>query len=394
MIIQSADVVRIAPLSRTQRLSERYRRGRLPFVLAAAALGLGGSFAQGDSFGVAGLNLDGFGTLGVVHSNYDEADFVVDPLTKPFGAGHTHAWDMDQDTRLGLQVSYAFSDQLSATAQAITREQYNHTYEPVITWANLKYDISADWSVRVGRVLSPTYLMSDTQDVGYAIPWVRIPAEIYIELPVENIDGIDVAYHRNFGPITNTVQLLYGENKESTVGNYIFENTGIKAIADSIEAGATTIHIGYQTMHYTVGLGGVGASPNFKFSTTEIGVMYDPGGWYVTGEAVWTHDQLVGHTLGTDFGGGYRIGSVTLYAVQSAFTNQSLGLESGYPFFDERTTAVGLRWDFRKNLDFKLQDNRIKNGSLSTPTSFVNVQPGARLGDVANVISATVDVLF
>jgi hypothetical protein len=52
------------------------------------------------------------------------------------------------------------------------------TSSPAIEWANLKYQITSDLAVRLGRIVLPTYDRSDTQNVGYALPWVRVPIEI------------------------------------------------------------------------------------------------------------------------------------------------------------------------------------------------------------------------
>ncbi len=50
------------------------------------------------------LSVNGYGTLGVVHSNDDNADYVAD-LFRPNGPGHTRKWSADVDSRIGLQVS-------------------------------------------------------------------------------------------------------------------------------------------------------------------------------------------------------------------------------------------------------------------------------------------------
>src|SRR5476649_776254 len=44
-----------------------------------------------------------FGTLGIVHSSEDRADFT-DGIFKPNGAGYTRPWSPDVDSRVGGQV--------------------------------------------------------------------------------------------------------------------------------------------------------------------------------------------------------------------------------------------------------------------------------------------------
>jgi hypothetical protein len=57
------------------------------------------------------------------------------------------------------------------------------------------------------------------------------------------------------------------------------------------------------------------------------------------------------------------------------------------------TSSAGVRWDFRKNLDLKLQVDRINLGSDS-PGTLINIQPGFSSGSVVYVVSAALDFVF
>ena len=48
--------------------------------------------------------LSGYGTVGAVHSDNDQADYLVDAF-RPNGPGFTRSWSTDVDTRLGLQLT-------------------------------------------------------------------------------------------------------------------------------------------------------------------------------------------------------------------------------------------------------------------------------------------------
>jgi hypothetical protein len=54
------------------------------------------------------FSFNAFGTLGVVHSSVDNADFTSSTL-KPDGAGYSHAWSADVDSRVGSQVTAAIT---------------------------------------------------------------------------------------------------------------------------------------------------------------------------------------------------------------------------------------------------------------------------------------------
>jgi hypothetical protein len=53
-----------------------------------------------------------------------------------------------------------------------------------------------------------------------------------------------------------------------------------------------------------------------------------------------------------------------------------------------------VRWDFAKNLDFKLQVEQVTIDTLDDPAAFSNLQPGVHIGDKANVVSLALDFVF
>src|SRR4051812_2412536 len=110
MTIDSAD--------RAARSSSAPRRSIAVFAAVAAALAASGADASVLELG--SLRLDAFGTLGAVHSDYKEADYVSNVYYQPKGAGYTSAWSTYPDTRLGLQATYQFTDKLTGVVQGIS----------------------------------------------------------------------------------------------------------------------------------------------------------------------------------------------------------------------------------------------------------------------------------
>ena len=178
-----------------------------PIALLAMALYAAG--ARADDPGTPMFSFSGFGTLGVVHSSEDNADFTSS-VFKPNGAGYSHTWSADVDSLIGAQVTANLTPQLSAVLQVISEQNYDNTYRPHVEWANIKYQFTPDFSVRVGRIVLPGFLVSDYRKVGYANPWVRPPLEVYSLVPITNNDGVDASYRLHFGEFTNTVQGAYG----------------------------------------------------------------------------------------------------------------------------------------------------------------------------------------
>jgi hypothetical protein len=164
------------------------------------------------------LSFGGFGTLGVVHSSEDRADFN-DDFFKSDGAGYSDNWSAGVDSVIGAQLTANLTSRLSAVLQVVTEQNSVGSYRPHVEWANIKYQFTPDFSLRVGRINQPAFLLSDVGKVGFAIPWVRPPGEVYAVVPATNSDGVDASYRAHFNGFTNTLTLNYGKFEAKVPGN-------------------------------------------------------------------------------------------------------------------------------------------------------------------------------
>jgi hypothetical protein len=108
---------------------------------------------------------------------------------------------------LGLQISGNVSDNLTATAQLISRSGDGYTVNA--EWAYLTWQASDNTKVRVGRLRTPFYMYSDSLDVGYTYPWITPPREVY-SLPFNNVDGVDMYTTHTLGSFDTTLQAYFG----------------------------------------------------------------------------------------------------------------------------------------------------------------------------------------
>ena len=68
----------------------------------------------------------------------------------------------------------------------------------------------------------------------------------------------------------------------------------------------------------------------------------------------------------------------------------SLGLPA---FIDQDTASLGVRWDLRKNIDFKAQLDRVaRHGGFNQ--FFVNQQPGFTQHGTDELLTLLVDFVF
>jgi hypothetical protein len=386
--------------------------------------------------GASMFSFSGFGTLGLVHSSEDSADFTAN-LLQPNGAGYTHSWSPDVDSRLGAQAIAHFTPQLSAMLQVISEQRYDNTYTPHVEWANINYQPTPEFSMRVGRIVLPTFLLSDTRKVGYANPWVRPPVEVYGLSPVYESDGADASYKMHVGDVVNTLVGTYGKTRFGVPPSGALEARHLWVIADTIEYGSLTLHMAYLSSSYTYhaldtlfdafrqfGPQGTALADKYDMDNKRAqlitaGAMYDPGQWFVTGE--WGRRNLhsaFGESTAWYLSGGYRLAKFTPYLTYTETKADSntfdLGLNvSALPPYlagpatglnaalnatlamtaVQNTISVGSRWDVMKNVDLKLQYDHTDLGAGSAGV-LINVQPGFPRGGTVNLLSITIDFVW
>lgn len=409
---------------------------RRPFATVAIATLLYASAPQAQVEDTPNLKFNGFGTAGVVYSDEDQADFASTVLA-PDGAGHTRDWSPEVDSRLGLQLAADLTPRLSGILQVVSEQQHDDTYEPAVEWANLRYDITPDLSARAGRMVLPIFMASEYRKVGYANPWVRPPQEVYRVLPVNNVDGIALSYQSRIDGFTNTLRATYGGNDAEFVGGEVEAEDGL-TVTDTLEWDATTLFASYSRSRLTsdafspffdafrqFGSGGRAIAERFDlddkvFEIVDIGARYDPGDWFVMGELMQSRsDSILGDTHGWYVTAGYRRGSLTPYATLARLyfdsdtshpglptaglpplaAQQVAGLNAGLNQFmrgiaaQQKSISVGLRWDFARSADLKIQYDHLDldDGSAGV---LIGPQPGFEPGGTVNLFSIAVDFVF
>ena len=397
------------------------------------------------------FRLRGFATLGAVHSSDQQSDFVASPF-QPSGAGYSRSWDAGVDSKLALQLDGSFNDQWSAVVQVVSQRRYDGSFTPQVEWANIKYQVTPDLSVRAGRTLLATFIASDTRLLGYGNPWVRPPLEVYGLLPVTNTDGVDGTYRFRIGDTTHSTQLSFGRTELDLPNGGQIEAKNIVGLNHSIERGALTVRGGFLRakvdvstpelealfvgltqfgagLSMTPGLEPVGAQAlalvdRYRFESRRItaatiGATYDPGDWLLIAE--WGRldgPEVLADASTWQITGGLRFGGFTPYVsyarrhadpaneagIDTRFLPPPLaqpaaalnaGLQQTLVQFaaSQRTASIGLRWEVRPNAALKLQFDRVDREAGSAGT-FVNQQPGFRFGGESDLISLGLDVVF
>jgi len=385
--------------------------------------------------------LSGYGTVGAVHSDNDQADYLVDAF-RPNGPGFTRSWSTDVDTRLGLQLTGQITPVLSMVVQVLAQQNAENSYRPGVEWANLRFQPTPEFSVRGGRVVLPVFMVTDTRRVGYANPWVRPPVEMYAMVPVTHSDGVDASYRMRFGDLTNTLQALGGRSSSefpdaAGFGRGSAEVRRIVAGNDTLELGPATLRASLGQANLTIpqyapladalsAFGPLGTPIaerwipiDKRITYVGLGASYDPGAWFAMAEwGRFDTRSLLGVKKAWYVSGGYRWGKFTPYATYARADASGSLNEPGLPvaalppavqptaatinaFLNQQinliprqsTVSVGARWDFAQNAALKVQYDRVDLAAGSRGT-FGHVQPGFEPGGRVGIFSAAVDFVF
>jgi len=378
----------------------------------------------------------GFGTVGAVHSDERQADFVAS-IMKGSGAGRTDDWSRHVDTRLGGQVDYTYDAKWSAVLQVVTEQRLDYSYEPRVEWANIKYQVTPELALRIGRIALPMFIAADYRKVGYAYPWIRTPMEVYGVLPLGSSDGADISWRWNGESMRSTTQVLYGRTNTPLYDGARLRGRGIAGLSHTVEQGDFSARASVITTRLSLSLfpelfdaldsfGAQGRDiarrlrvQDKRASAMSIGLNYDPGQWFVMGEAGRSKvDGYLGSTRSAYLSGGWRHANLTPYAgfarvwgqLPPGPTSLTLaGLPRPYAAAgsvvntglaammravpSQSTLSAGLRWDLASNLALKLQHERVTTRSGSRGM-FINSVPDYQSGHTAHVTSAALDFVF
>lgn len=397
------------------------------------------------------LLLRGFGTLGGVESSEEHADYVSG-FFEPNGAGYTHRLAIGVDTKIGLQADARFNDKLTAVLQLVTQHHYDNSYEPRIEWANIKYQVTPDLDIRLGRTVTMPFMVSDSRLVGYGNLWVRPPQEVYGLIPITNKDGIDASYRIQMESMTDVMRASYGQTRLKLPASGSVEAKQYIELSNSLEYGATTLRASYSSGEINLHTGGFDALMNglstfsntlssipgfetagsqaldlaskYRFenapiSVISLGASYDREQWlFMTEWALFNGHSLLSNSSAWYATLGYRVREFTPYftiaKLQADKTSESGISTTGMPpvlaatatalndglntaltgqRFAQKSLSVGIRWDFMKNAVLKTQYDYIILDSDSSGR-LGNVQPEFKPGGKLNVFSIALDFTF
>ncbi|NHC09040.1 hypothetical protein [Stutzerimonas degradans] len=247
---------------------------------------------------------NGFGTVGVTHLGGED-----DGRSYGINGQTNDSWRGDQLSKFGAQLSYGLTDTVGVTVQATAKAQQDE-WKANLEWAYLSWQTTDRLMLRAGRLRSPVYMYSESLDVGYSYPWLRLPDEVYSQVQVTNYEGLDAVYTVPLSYGSVTFQLAGGQAKNRDYYAYDdqFDIDYDKLFGASVSLATNqfgTLRIGYVEADITTDINGtvnnyLTGNPNDNLSLlvldkekgkfTSIGYQYDNGTWVSNNE--WTSRMI------------------------------------------------------------------------------------------------------
>ena len=392
-----------------------------PLALTLTAFGANAQSAD------SAFSFSGFATLGVVKTNTDQAQYVIPSQIR----GADKSASAEVDSKVGVQLTAKANQMFSGTVQLLSKQNGDGNFRPEFEWAYAKAQVLPSLAFRLGRMGGPFFAVSDFRDVGYANTWLRPPMDVYGQVSFSHFDGVDGSYQTTIGGASLTAQ-LFGGKSDSTYTRVKLKYEDIVGVNTSLELdGGVTLRFGHVQGKLTVsspgliGLVDILRTTPFasvgneldatkkKATFTGFGAAYDSGNLILNAE--YTMRRTESYVSDTDawYGTvGYRVQKFTPYVTISQVKfkdgNVNNTVPGGVPSLaglkgaidgilagqrlNQKTTALGVRWDAYRNIALKAQFERVKPEGSGF---FSNLQPGfGTNGMSVNVYSLSVDTVF
>ncbi len=409
------------------------------------ALFLSGNIALASDDSTITNHFSGFASIGLVTNDNPNLVFRRDVIQTD--GPYDGRVDWRNDSILGLQWQTQWSYQLETTAQFVIKDRLENNLNNALEWGFLRYRPTDGLDIRVGRMSTDIFMLSDYRQVGYALPWVRPPIDTYGLLSFYHFDGIDVNKRFDINEGTLNIKAFYGrsdqkyplDHNNSVDYRLIFQGAGTSI---NWEKDEWKLRYSYATVKVTNNNANplidalLAATPYWPAAASyaesfytkskhlnynQIGMIYDNNMWSVQTEATQLNSEA-GAISGTRhfyLSVGRRIDDVTLYAVtgyvRSLRDSLRIDAPAGYPpplsqqlellanataqafngsRSNQHSMTLGLRWDFTSKMALKLQAERI-NVDRDGSALWLKVNPNhPSTNQTANVLSISMDVLF
>lgn len=373
---------------------------------SAVLLMVATSFSQAD----IDHRFSGFATVGVAINNNPDLVFRND-VTQDNGAYKNNGFWLN-DTRLGLQWQGRWSSEWETTVQVVAKDRFDNTLANSIEWAFIRYRPIDGLDLRLGRLGADAFMLSDFRQVGYTLPWVRPPQDLYGITSLYNFDGFDLTKRFALGDAMLNLKTFYGNSNEKYPtgfdnGQFTKFDFDLFGISGTLEWNEWKLRYSYVEVEVnsdlTKPLRNIWAqiamqwppandlvtgleTEGKQFRYHQIGLNYDSNNWWFQSEYVRINSDLMLVVNGEHAYAslGKRFGSLNLYGLLGYASPREPSLDIPVPVglpepfgsqlnylaqatenrlngarIKQRSYGVGARWDFTPKMALKVQIDKV-----------------------------------
>lgn len=350
----------------------------------ALALCAGDAFAKTESPLPDGLKVSGSGfyTLGVakavrVRPAIPESGLRCECFVTEYSQGGVHEdgrLGYRADSKLGLQGAVAtVDDRWSVTGQLVARGA--HDGKPRLEWLYASYQLSGSWTTQFGRKRLPILSHSEAQDVGIAIPWVRLPTQLY-GWDIVNFNGGNLLWRGTWGSWAVLVNAYAGsETRKDSPYEALYYSDGSRT--DTRWGGIRGIELAAQWGHIKLRAATVKARSSYVFTApgesaeffpgaelrlSTLAASFEPGPWTFSAEGLYgDRRQEYGLDKSWSVQAGRRFGDLQVLLAHSSY--REVANDPAASAEGDETTSVVLRWDAAPGRAWKLQFDDFRDKS-------------------------------
>ena len=303
-----------------------------------------------------------FGTVGITHLGGED-----DGRSYGITGQTTDSWRGDQLSKFGAQVNYGLTDTIGATLQ-LTAKPAQDEWKANVEWAYFSWQANDGLMLRAGRLRTPVYMYSESIDVGFSYPWLRLPDEVYSQVQLSNYEGLDAVYNLplSFGSLAFQVAGGQAKNRDIFAFDDMHDIDYKKLFGANVSLSTNdygTLRVGYveadiSTEIQDTVLLGVPRVVTFqdldkqKGKFTSIGYQYDNGTWLTSNE--WTSRVIEADGSGSVDAfylmGGRRFGEFLTH-VTYAQLDDDAGRQNSW--------TLGLNYNLLPNVVLKSEYKRV-----------------------------------
>lgn len=387
----------------------------------------------------------GFASIGVVTN--DNADLVFRrDVTQPNGSYDGNI-DWRTDSILGLQWQTQWSYQLETTVQFVLKDRLDNSLNEALEWGFVRYRPLDGLDLRVGRMGTDIFMLSDYRQVGYALPWVRPPNDTYGLLSFYHFDGIDLNKRFDINDSTLNIKAFYGrsdqkyplDRKQSMDYRLAFEGAGTSINWERDEWKLRYSYANVEVLNNNANplgdaLMAVSSlwpeaselaerfnTKSKRFKYNQLGMAYDNNRWWLQTEVTQLNSNaaVISDTRHFYVSAGRRFNAFTFYTIKgyvhTVENTVHITAPAGYPpplsqqlaglayvteqaFNGSRSSqnslTLGVRWDFTSKMALKFQAEQF-NVEQYGSTLWLKVDPTRPAkNQTAHVLSLSLDMLF